>query len=268
MQLEAPKKLALQTGFKCPVLREPIVSPCHLGNCAWNIDYEWSANCLLAYMHQQGVDQLSADEISFLYQMPIEMTRKLLDSAITALRSNAIDAHAASSTSDREFVYFITDRVCCVCESVVDEYVPKSLTIENIGAVYCSKECKDEMHPRLIELEVEKGMTISKILDWAFRNYKSLSIAENALNIPRWLAFEACRKYLDKRLEDYFPTLKSVQKQRKTMLVRRTWHAPSWVNSMIEKVRPVSRQVSRQYGPEQLHPKVLREKLDELIQNL
>ena len=264
----AKSRPALNTGFRCPVIKETISTTCSLDHCAWNITYPWSANCLLAYMHQQGVDELSSEEISYLYQLPVDQVKNLIEISIAALRSQAIDSHAEETSVTREFVYFITDRVCCVCESSADEFVPRSLRIESVGAVYCSKECKEEKHPRLVELEIEKGLRIERILDWSFRHYKSLSVAENALHIPRWLAYESSRKYLNKPIEEFFPSIKASNQHRSVTLIRRTWHAPSWVNAMIEKVRPVSRQVQLQYGPPQVNPVEIKRRLQDLIQNL
>lgn len=258
---------SIRTGFRCPVIKETISTPCAMSKCAWHIDYPWSANCLLAYQHHQESDTLSPEEISYLYQLPVGHVRDVIDKATASLRSTAIDTHAEEEQNTREFVYFITDRVCCVCEEPTDD-VPRALQIASVGAVYCSKECRNEKHPRLIELEIEKGLPIGKILDWTFRNYRSLSLAEAALGIPRWLAYESCRRYLNQPIENYFASLKTIQTHRQSMLIRRTWHSPAWVNSMIAKVKPVTRMLMDRFGPSRWERNGIKQELDHLLQNL
>lgn len=256
------------TGFCCPILKEEIVTPCDLAKCSYHLDYPWGANCLLAYTHQQDIEALSPEEIAYLYHFPIDQVKKLLSNAITALRSNAIDQQVVNELSiDSQFSYFITDRVCCVCESTLEEEVPKSLQIEAIGAVYCSKECKNQMHPLLIKLEVTKGIPITKILDWTFRRYKTLTLAEQALGIPRWLAIESCKRFLDKSIESYYPAIQ-MKKPRETRLVRRTWQAPAFVDNMIANMQPISRAITNEFGPRNVMLTGLRRQLNHLIQHL
>jgi len=258
-----------KTEFMCPTLREVISIPCALEKCRFHIDYPWAANCLLAYLHQQEVESLSADEIAYLYQFPVDHIKNVIDQSIAALRYNALDVQARQEESlKRRFRQFPTQRVCCVCESEIDEELPKALRIDSIPAGYCSKECREEKPPRLVELEVEKGLPIEKILDWTFRRYKSLSLAEQALGIPRWLAYESCKRFLKKPIEEYFSSLKSIHHHRKSMLIRRTWHAPRWVNSMIDRIRPVSQEVASRYGPTRIQTNDLKDQLNHLLQNL
>jgi len=255
--------------FRCPTIREIIAVPCSLEKCRFHIDYPWAANCLLAYLHQQEIESLSADEIAYLYQFPVDHIKAVIDQSIAALRYNALDIQARQEDSLRpRFKYFPTTKVCCVCESEIDQEQPKGLRIDSIGAAYCSKECREEKAPKLVELEASKGLPIEKILDWSFRRYKSLSLAEQALGIPRWLAYESCKRFLKKPIEEYFSSLKSIHHHRKSMLIRRTWHAPRWVNSMIERIRPVSREVASRYGPTKIQTSDLKDQLNHLLQNL
>jgi hypothetical protein len=260
-----------QTGFRCPVIRETICAPCSLEQCAYHIDYPFAANCVLAYMHQQGVDALSADEIAYLYQRPVEDVKKLIDSATQVLRAKAIEVESHDDEAlQAQFRYLQTDQVCCVCESAIEDWpnVPRAFWVTNTGLAYCSKECRDEKPPRLIELELERGIPIGKILDWTFSNYRSVSLAEQSLNMPRWLVSDACRRFLGKRIEDYFPPLKNSIPPKRASLSRRTWHTPAWVNSMIQKVRPVAQQIQQQFGPSSVRLASIKRQLGELLENL
>jgi len=260
-----------QTGFRCPVVRETIFAPCGLEDCAYHIDYPFAANCVLAYMHQQGTDALSADEVAYLYQRPVEDVKKLIDAATQALRANAMEMESKDEeTLQPQFRYLATDQVCCVCESEIEDWpnVPRHMWINNTGLVYCSKECRDEMPPRLVELEVEKGIPIATILNWSFSRYRTITLAEQSLGIPRWLANDACRRFLNKRLDDYFPALKNASPPKKAGLARRTWHTPAWVNSMLQAVRPVAAQIQRRFGPSSVRLSDIKKQLGELLENL
>lgn len=260
---------SLHTGFCCPVIRETIRRPCSLEKCSHHIDYPWAANCLLAYAHQQDVEALSAEEIAYLYQMPIEYVKELLNAAMTSLRSATIDQTATEGTGfEPQFSYFLTDEVCCVCESVLEEEIPRSLRIESIGAVYCSRECRDEKHPLLIVLEVQKGLPIAQILEWTFKRFRSLTLAEQALGIPRWLTHEACKKYLDRPLDYYFPALRTAQ-NRDTVLIRLTWRAPEELHRMMARIRQVRQQISERFGPPNINSlSRLKHDLNRLVQHL
>ncbi len=257
------------SGFSCPIIKETIHTSCSLEKCAYHIDYPWAANCLLAYAHQQSIETLSPEEISYLYQMPVKYVKETINKAISTLRSNSINQHATGDSSfEKQFTYFITDKVCCVCESALEEEISRALKISSIGAVYCSKECRNEMHPLLVELEARKGIFIAAILEWTFRRYKSLSLAEQSLKIPRWLAYEACRRYLDRPLDYYFPDIHTIQKHRSSMLVRRTWKPHRSLHRMMEKIRPISQAVSQRFGPQQITFVGLRRELNHLLQRL
>jgi hypothetical protein len=259
---------SLHTGFRCPVIHETIHRPCSLEHCAHHIDYPWAANCLLAYAHQQNVESLSTEEIAYLYQMPIVYVKNLLSEAMIALRSGTIDQKATEGGKfEPQFSYFITDRVCCVCESALEEEIPRSLRIETLGAVYCSRECRDEKHPLLITLEVQKGLPVAQILEWTFKRFRSLALAEQSLGLPRWLTHESSKKYLDRPLDFYFPSLRAAQ-NRNTILVRKTWRAPEPLYRMMAKLRPVRRAIAERFGPRNVSLSTLQRDLNRLVQHL
>jgi hypothetical protein len=189
------KNRQIKGAFSCPLLHVAIATPCGLHNCRYHVDYHWSGNCLLIYSQQQGVDKLTVDEISYLYRRPVDEVKKLLDDGIAKLRGTAIDSASITQESlARRFNYLLTSRICCVCESTLEDEPSRGLRIEAIGAAYCSKDCRDAKPPRLVELEVEKGLPIERILEWTFRRYQTLSLAEQALSLPRWLVYEASRQ--------------------------------------------------------------------------
>jgi len=261
------------TGFRCPIIEEPVVASCALAKCAFHIDYPWASNCLLAYLHQQGVEALTTEEVAYLYQRPVEHVKEIIDGAISKLRSSAIDIQAADDSSlAPQFRYFVTTNVCIVCESLIeDEEIPKSLTIQSINAVYCSKDCKEERHPRVVELEVEKGLPITVILEWTFRRYKTATLAEQALGMPRWLLQTVCQRFLERPLDYYFSDAKVTETKpvsQKMMLIRRAWTNPAWVTSMVSDIRPITSEIRRRFGPVTVQLTSLRQQLGHLMENL
>lgn len=267
--LDGPAPVRLATGFRCSVTATTLRACCQLRACRYHVDYEWSANCLLAYMHQQRVESLSVDEIAFLYRVPPEIVKQKLDAATVALRSQALDIQAARGEEmGRQFRYLLGTRLCLVCESFLDdEPVPRNLQVDSVGA-YCSKECREEKPPRIIELEVAKGLPIEQILDWTFQHYRSLSLAEQALQMPRWLVYDACRRYLNRPLEEYFPALRQVQTQRRSALIRRTWHTPRWVVSLTQKLRPLVESATHRFGKPTVDTERFRRQLTHLLDSI
>lgn len=260
----------LATGFRCSVTGTTLRTECKLKACRYHVDYEWSANCLLAYMHQQGIESLSIDEISFLYRVRSEIVKQRIDEGSAALRAQALDVQSGRDhTLSRQFRYLVGARLCLVCESSLDEDEPplRNLQVDNVGA-YCSKECRDEKPPRIIELEVTKGLPIAQILEWTFRRYRSLSLAEQALQMPRWLVYDSCRRYLGRPLDEFFPALKQLQKQRRSALIRRTWHTPRWVGVLTQKLRPVVDAASRRFGRPTVDTERLRDQLTRLLETV
>jgi hypothetical protein len=264
-----PGLVRLATGFRCGTLGTTLRTDCQLRQCRYHIDYEWTANCLLAYMHQQQVESLSVDEVSFLYRIPAERVKQKIEEATVALRTGALEQQRERDDSlSRQFRYLLGARLCCVCESPVgDEPVARNLQVERIGAFYCSRECRDEKPPRVVELEVEKGLWIGKILQWTFRRYGSLSLAEQALQMPRWLVYEASRRYLNEPIESFFPALQHVQNQRRSALIRRTWHTPKWVESLTRRLQPLVTEAKR-FGAVHVQTAALRRQLSDVLDNV
>jgi hypothetical protein len=263
-------KAVLGVGFNCPVIAEPVVAPCALYNCAYHIDYPWAANCLLAYLQQQEVETLTPEEISYLYQQPLDRVKSTLNAAAVKLRSSALDIQAVEDPYlAPQFRYFVTKRVCVVCESVIDDgETPKSLTIPSINAVYCSKECREEKPPRVVELEVEKGIPISVILDWTFHHYRTVALAEQALGMPRWLLQQTSQRFLGRSLESYFTEAAVGKVERRMMLIRRSWDHPTSVTSMLAAAQPRDAEVRRRFGPLTVRLSNLRSRLAYLLENL
>ena len=131
------------SNFICPVLNIRIQSNCVVSSCKYFVKHPWSKNCLLDYLGHHALSTLSVDEISFLYQMPVDDIKKIVGNAMLKLRYNI---------STPNFTFIENTNVCCVCESVTEEPIP---AIE--GLCYCSEDCKAEKPPHVIEQEFLLG---------------------------------------------------------------------------------------------------------------
>lgn len=261
-KLPAPK----QCGFVCPVIDAEIVTPCALKQCKFNLDYNWSNNCLLNYMHQQETQSLSLEEISYLYQMPLDRVTSVYKDSLVQLRSGAISIESEyDDTLQPSFAFFQSKHVCCVCESRIDGAVSQTLQVKSVGLAYCSKECKAEKPARLIELEAQYGLDIAQILKWVFANFRNLGLAEQALGIPRWLAYYTAKQFLGGELQNYFSSLRRIKETRKQKLVRRTWHKPTRVENMLHGMEPTRRLVFRKYGMPQMKSSSIIDDVDRVL---
>lgn len=255
----------MENKFTCPVLNAPLMTPCQLKSCKFNVNYSWSNNCLLSYMHEQDKQTLSLEEISFLYGIPIDDVTEIYREAIYNLRSGAISVESAHDDKLKPaFAFFPTRGVCCVCESRIETTSPQ-LQLKNNDLAYCSKECKQEKPPRLIELEAQYGLEIGKVLEWVFTNFRSLTLAEQALNLPRWLAYYACKTFLGYELQEYFSSLKKIKSNHKRKLVRRTWHKPTKVDKLLTGLMQTRDVVYERYGQPVLQSGRITDLVDEIV---
>jgi hypothetical protein len=268
--LAEPSAVRIATGFRCSVTGTTLRSDCQLETCRYHVDYEWSANCLLAYMHQQNVESLSVDEISFLYRIRADTVKQAIDTASTTLRSKSLDIQSRQDEYlVRRFRHFCGPRLCCVCEEFIgDETVSRNLQVERLDAIYCSKQCRDAKPPRIIELEAEHGLSIERILTWTFWRYRNLALAEQSLQMPRWLVAEACNQYLGRPLDSFFPALQRQQKQRRSALIRRTWHTPRWVMALTKRFAPVVEASRVRFGPATVDTAPLRQRLYRVLETV
>lgn len=254
------------SGFVCPVLDAEVVTPCRLKKCKYNVDYSWSNNCILQYMYEQESQALSLEEISFLYRVPYDKVCDVYRDALAEMRTEAISVESEyDDRLQKSFNFFPTRSVCCVCESRIDGSIQHALLIKSVGKAYCSKECKAEKPARLVELEIQYGLDIEQILKWVFGNFKNLGLAEQALGIPRWLAYYASKQFLGCELQDYFGSLRRIKETRKAKLVRRTWHKSTWVDNILQDLEPTRQLIYRKYGNPVIRVQPILDDVDKLL---
>jgi hypothetical protein len=253
--------------FYCPQIKERMSKSCQLQTCSYWVDCAWAYNCLWAYLKHQGSEKLSAEEVSYLYNLPIDDVQHALYEGMQKLRTGSLQVASEQNELPRVFDFIKTHEVCCVCEEPIENRI-QTLHIVELDMAYCSRECKKHKPPRLIELENQYGAKIGDILKWAMGKFHSLSTVEQALSIHRWMLYEACERFIGKDPEEYFPALRAMKKHRRTSLVRRTWHAPKWVDEMIAKMQPVVRQIEAKNGKPTVPFDDIREQLKDALANL
>jgi hypothetical protein len=203
--------------FTCPALQEKIVVPCGLSKCRYNIDYAWSNNCLLAYAQQQGTDHLSPEEISYLYTIPVDQVNRSVEKSLTKLRREILVAEAESNSDlTPQFKYIESKRLCCVCGSKIESKKDR-IDVRDLNMAYCSEECLEDKNQYVITLEHRSGLPIKTLLTWVLNRFKSLSLVEKSLGIPKWAIYELCLKFLDKNIQDFFPDAKEIPPKKRVL---------------------------------------------------
>ena len=79
----------MRPGITCPFTEMQVISPCSLKKCNFYVENEWSRNCLLQYMEEQNYEELSSEEIAFLYQTTTEKVEDTIREAMSQLRENS-----------------------------------------------------------------------------------------------------------------------------------------------------------------------------------
>lgn len=192
--------------FKCPCLNTYINTNCSLSDCRYFVDYTWSNNCVLSFILNQERSTLTAEEVSFLYKIPINKVKSTYLDAITAIKRKVLN----DSINAPRFVYYPSDKICCVCECNIKKYLlrsnqltlPSRLVDSDIGIVYCSDECLHAKPKKLIELEIEFETHISNIIKAAIVAYKDIKVITSILDMTPSLLSRSCVRYLGKEPEE------------------------------------------------------------------
>ncbi len=200
-------KPLVQHDFVCPAHHTRVELPCGLKSCRFHVDNELANNCVLAYCHQQNVEKLSPDEISYLYAVPAEKVVSQLDTAMNVMRLGAIQAQAQEDPDVRRSFWFVeTKAVCCVCGSFVDE----PLECRDTPFAYCSDQCAKRMPPEAVWLEWKFGRQVDVLLLWAFRRFRHLPILEKTFNLNRATLHSLSLRFLKRPLREFYPKSKIV----------------------------------------------------------
>jgi len=163
-------------GFVCPCTQLNLSVPCGLSNCGCYLENDWARNCVLYYMHSQGVDKLSPAEISFLYRVPLKEVNEIFESQMAKVR----DIRFIRTMQDQNKVTYLKNvPICCVCECKVENGIQQgSLT-------YCSNRCLKSKPPYVIRIERRYESDIQTILEVAFRTFHKLDVIESLFKVSR-----------------------------------------------------------------------------------
>jgi len=252
--------------FECPVMQIGLSAPCGVTSCAFWVSHMTAGNCLNVYLKQQNVEALSVNEIAFLHRMDPDEVKETVNSGLSKLRSDSLNVAIDDSEINARFTVVLTDKVCCVCGDPTDEIIQK-LQIKSLGLVYCSEECKHMSPPITIKIETKYGLPIDEVLRWTLSSFSRISAAEQALGVNRWKLKTLTQRYLDRTLEEFFPTTARTKKKRNP-LVRRTWHKPKWLTKMMTKVRPRIAQIYAKHGPPTIDTGALLGEMRRIIDEL
>ena len=205
----------LSSDFCCPAHKSQVRAGCRLRTCKFwlsdpqsnQLTLKLANNCLLSYCEHQQTEQLSTDEIAYLYGRDATEVEATLESALRRLRGNAMQSDSAEdSTLERTFWFIETDKVCCVCGGVVGDDV---LPVPDTPLAYCDRECRDEMSSDLIRCEYRFGRPIADVVRWAIRRFRNLSLLDKTLGLKRRTLLRVCRTHLGRELQSFFPKVKT-----------------------------------------------------------
>lgn len=209
--LEHPTEPMVDHDLRCPAHHATVKAPCKLDGCKFWVPSDIANRCLLAYAHQQKVDQLSGDEIAYLYGQHVDTVKAELESAMLRLRQTAIQSDAAHDPDiERVFWFVETNKICCVCGSTTEN---GGIAIPETPLAYCSKECAEEMPADQLACEYRFGRPIQTIIRWAIRRFRNLPVLERTLGLKRETLIELCRRHLGRDLSAFFPKVK-IQSER------------------------------------------------------
>jgi len=154
-------------------------------------------------MSHHEIDKLSCDEISYLKNIPIQTVHQTLEESLQKLRTYALETIREENPEyTKIFDYVKTNRVCCVCESIIQE-IPIRV-YGSVGLYYCSIECQEEQPPDIIVLQQRFGLPIEKILRWVITSFRKPLIAAQSLGVSITRFRHLCRQYLKIDVNKYY----------------------------------------------------------------
>src|SRR5690606_628927 len=128
-------------------------------SCKYHIKNEYANNCLLAYCNYNQANELSAAEISFLYDIPYGELQSKITNLHEKLRHEAFKVAADEDPElERQFTFIESDKLCCNCGSSIEEN--EKIAIEDTPIAFCSEGCEAERNPYIVRLEYEYGVPI------------------------------------------------------------------------------------------------------------
>jgi hypothetical protein len=258
-EIENPHPPFIRHEFVCPSSAVRVITPCRLRDCRFWVSNQMANNCLLAYCHLQQIDHLSADEIAYLYDQPVDHVNALLDDAMVRFRATAIQQDSQHDPEFQRVFWFVeTAEVCCVCGSATDR---NRLLVPNTPLAYCSRDCRDERSPDQIAIEYRLGRPIDTVIKWAIKRFRNLPLLERSLGLKRETTIQLVRRHLGRELQDYFPKLKLRDE-------RPAWRRPISLSEQTQLLDQLARRtvrVVRRFG-EPIHQiDNLRNRLHELV---
>lgn len=192
------EKDKIPTGFICPFMGVQLNLPCSLKDCNNHIDNKWFKNCVLCYMHNEGLQQLSPTEVAFLFRIPEEEVMEIYNRQMSKIRKKYLHEELAH---DMNAITYLTDvDICCVCECKTNSDIIRD------GLRFCSPQCLKRRPLFIFDIEREYGCTIETVMEVAMRMFKTIEILESVFHISRKKIEFIVRNYA-RNLSNQFFTL-------------------------------------------------------------
>ena len=147
--------------ISCPVTKVPIAAACHLTQCRFHAKSVHSANCLLVHCAQQADDKIDLQNQWRLLDIPLRTLKRNYINAVLKIQAITFREWAEAKSLPL-FHFYPTTKVCCVCESFIEDQ-PHHI---QYGMAWCSIDCMAELSPLQAYLEKTFGLSFKQLKEW------------------------------------------------------------------------------------------------------
>ena len=145
-QIEVPEANSI-----CPYTKESLRQPCTLQKCPYWINHAWTRNCSMNFMVEQFRDNLSVEQVSFLYRKSPDRVDSIFKRCFKIVQRHYLrDLLRSKSIPQFHFV----SGYCVHCQSrLLDEELEDPMLRIDQDFGYCSTDCKKQYPVQYFEIE-------------------------------------------------------------------------------------------------------------------
>lgn len=135
----------------CPYTKESLRHPCSLKQCPFWINHSWTKNCAINFMTEQEKENLSVEQVSFLYKKSPDRVESIFKKCFKIVQRHYLKDFLKNKAVP-QFNYIPGFCVSCQSKLSEEEFNDPLLRIDaDFG--YCSPECKKTFPVQYFEIE-------------------------------------------------------------------------------------------------------------------
>ena len=135
----------------CPYTKEPLAVPCRLGKCPFWVNHPWTKNCSLNFLVDQAKENLTVEQVSFLYKKSSERVQSIYKNCFKIVQRHYLKDYLKTRGVPR--FHFIPG-FCVHCQSrLTDEEIQDPTLRLDQEHGYCSADCKKQFPASYFEIE-------------------------------------------------------------------------------------------------------------------